>query len=89
MRGSPTRSRFSRGLICALLLAAGLLFLAGCTATAPQGGAAPTPAGLQSKMVHVTGNDHGVILLVGRSTCPWCAKDEGPPCEPERRLLLG
>jgi glutaredoxin-like protein NrdH len=77
MRGSPTRSGFSRGLICALLLAAGLLFLAGCTATSPSGGAAPTPTptGLLSKIVHVTGNDRGVILLVGRSTCPWCAKD--------------
>jgi glutaredoxin-like protein NrdH len=78
MRGSPTLSGFSRGLICALLLAAGLLFLAGCTATSPPGGAAtvPSPTGLQSKIVHVTGNDRGVILLVGRSTCPWCAKDK-------------
>jgi glutaredoxin len=78
MRGSPTGSGFSRGLICALFLAAGLLFLAGCTAISPPGGAAPTPppTGLQSKIVHFTGNDRGVILLVGRSTCPWCAKDK-------------
>ena len=78
MRGSPTGSGFSRGLICALLLAAGFIFLAGCTATSHQGGAAPTPTptGLQAKMVHVTGNDHGVLLLVGRSTCPWCMKEK-------------
>jgi glutaredoxin-like protein NrdH len=80
MRDSPNGSGSRKVLICGLLLAAGLLFLAGCTATSPPGGAAPTltptPTGLQSKIVHVTGKDHGVILLVGRSTCPWCAKDK-------------
>jgi glutaredoxin len=25
-------------------------------------------------MVHIAGQDRGVILLVGRSTCPWCMK---------------
>lgn len=76
MRGSPTGSGFSRGLICALFLAAGLLLLAGCTATTPSSGAAPTPSGLQSKIVHVTGNDRGTLLLIGRSTCPWCMKEK-------------
>jgi glutaredoxin len=76
MTEAASRSGSARILICALLPAAALLLLAGCTATAPSGGAGPAPAGVQSKIVHVTGNDHGVILLVGRSTCPWCAKDK-------------
>jgi glutaredoxin len=25
-------------------------------------------------MVHVEGRDRGVVLLVGRTTCPWCLK---------------
>jgi glutaredoxin len=25
-------------------------------------------------MVHVAGEDHGAVILVGRSTCPWCMK---------------
>jgi len=76
MRGAAAGYGAARILVCALLLAAGLFFLAGCTATSPSGGAAPTPtpAGLQSKMVHITGNDRGVVLLIGRSTCPWCLK---------------
>jgi glutaredoxin len=81
MRGTISGSGSARILICALLLAAGLIILAGCMATSPQGGGAapavtPTPTGLQSKIVHVPGNDHGTIVLVGRSTCPWCAKDK-------------
>jgi len=80
MRGFPTGAGFSRGLICLLLLTAGVLLLAGCMASAPSGGAAPaptlTPTGVQSKIVHVTGNDRGVILLVGRTTCPWCLKEK-------------
>jgi glutaredoxin len=79
VRGAASGPGSTCTLVCALLLAAGLLFLAGCTANAPPGGAAPTPTpastGLWSKIVHVPGNDHGVILLIGKSTCPWCAKD--------------
>ena len=74
MNRAASGSGSGRILICALFLAAGLLLLAGCTATAPQGGAAPTPAGLQSKMVYVGGNDRGAIVLIGMSTCPWCIK---------------
>jgi len=81
MRGTVSKSGSARILICALFLAGGLLFLAGCTAMSPQGGGAaptstPTSSGLQSKIMHVTGNDHGVILLIGRSTCPWCMKEK-------------
>jgi glutaredoxin-like protein NrdH len=71
--GAASGSGSARILICALLLAAGLIFLAGCTATAPSGGAA---TGVQSKIVHVTGNDRGTLLLIGRSTCPWCMKEK-------------
>jgi len=68
-------------LLCAIALA-GALILAGCTATAPspsQATQAPpvavtTAPALPSYMVHVEGRDRGVILLVGRSTCPWCMK---------------
>jgi glutaredoxin len=49
-----------------LLLGAGLLFLAGCTA------AAPAPAGVPAYAVHVAGNSHGTVLLIGRSSCPHC-----------------
>jgi glutaredoxin len=68
----------TRVLPVLILLAAGLLAIAGCTGTAPpeQGSrpAVTTPAGLPPYMVHVAGEDHGAIILVGRSTCPWCMK---------------
>lgn len=75
MRGSASGSGSARILICALLLAAGLLLLAGCTAASPSGGAAttPTPAGVPAYAVHVAGSENrGVIILIGRSTCPFC-----------------
>jgi glutaredoxin len=25
-------------------------------------------------MVHISGTDRGTVLLIGRSTCPWCLK---------------
>jgi len=63
-------------------VAAAALLLAGCTGIAPTGQAAPpataavtTPAGLPSYMEHVAGANRGVIVLVGRETCPWCQKD--------------
>ncbi len=38
----------------------------------------PTPTSaltsLQSKIVQVPGNDKGSVILIGRSTCPWCQK---------------
>jgi len=64
---------------CALLLAAVLLLLlAGCTILTSSGGAVPAqaPSGIQSRIVHVSGEDRGVLILVGRSTCPWCMKDK-------------
>jgi len=82
MTGIASGSGPVRILICVLLLAAGLLLLAGCTALSPSGGAAPiptptpVPTGLQSKIVHVTGNDRGTLLLIGRTTCPWCMKEK-------------
>lgn len=68
-------------LPCLLGLAAGIL-LAGCTAPVPDGGQGPgqptvtttTPAGLPSYLVHVPGEDHGTVLLIGRSNCPWCLR---------------
>jgi glutaredoxin len=51
-------------LMAVLVLGAGLLLLAGCTAAAP--------AGVPSFAVHVAGNNHGTVLLVGRSSCPHC-----------------
>jgi glutaredoxin len=62
-------------VLLSLLLGTGLL-LAGCTASAPgqgspPGGAAVTPA-VPSYVVYIPGNDHGTVLLVGRSTCPHC-----------------
>ena len=89
MTGTQRGSASARILACAIFLATGLIILAGCTATSPSGGGAastrtpiptPTPTStlstLQSKIVHVPGNDHGTIVLVGRSTCPWCTKDK-------------
>jgi glutaredoxin-like protein NrdH len=73
MRGGATGSAMGRVLLSILVLSAGLLLLAGCTATAPSTGTPSTPAGLQSKMVHVTGSDHGLVILVEMSTCPHCA----------------
>jgi len=70
-------------LPCLIAAAAVLILLAGCTATAPPGqgpqpatAAVTTPAGLPSYMEHVAGVNRGMILLVGRSTCPWCQKDK-------------
>lgn len=68
-------------LVCTVALA-GALLLAGCTATAPSSGESTQPSTvavttspvLPSYMVHIAGRDQGVILLVGRSTCPWCMK---------------
>ena len=82
MTGIASGSGQVRILICILFLAAGLLLLAGCTALSPSGGAAPiptptpVPTGLQSKIVHVSGNDRGTLLLIGRTTCPWCMKEK-------------
>jgi glutaredoxin len=80
MRRSVADSVPSPALIGILLLAAALLFLGGCAASSPSGvttpTATPTLSALQSKIVHVAGIDRGVILLVGRSTCPWCTKDK-------------
>jgi glutaredoxin len=91
MKGAAPESGTVRILTCALILAAGFLFLAGCIATSPSGGAVPattpglsptlattattpTLTSLQSKIVQVPGNDKGTVILVGRSTCPWCQK---------------
>jgi glutaredoxin len=67
-----------QALPCLPALAAALLLLAGCLGAAPPGQVSqqtvtPPPA-VPSYMVHVAGNNHGVVLLVGRSTCPWCMK---------------
>jgi glutaredoxin-like protein NrdH len=77
MTGSPSGAAPGRILLALLVLGAALL-LAGCTATAPSpapgtGPAVTTPA-VPSYMVHVAGKDRGIVLLVGRTTCPWCMK---------------
>ena len=78
MTGDVTGSRMIRILACVLVLAAGLVLFAGCTGTAPGGQGQPSVAAttpsLPSYMVLVPGNDKGSVILVGRSTCPWCQK---------------
>jgi glutaredoxin-like protein NrdH len=65
------------GLVSLALVLVFLLF-AGCTATTPSPAPGTTPAvtapAVPSYMVHVAGNNRGVVLLVGRVTCPWCMK---------------
>ena len=78
MTAAPPGARVSRLILCLLVLGAGLALLAGCTGTAPSpeqgsGPAVTTPA-VPSWVVHVPGNDRGSVLLVGRTTCPWCLK---------------
>jgi glutaredoxin len=70
-------------VVLLLAVAAATILLAGCTGTAPTGQATPsataavaTPAGLPSYMEHIAGVNRGVVVLVGRTTCPWCQKDK-------------
>jgi glutaredoxin-like protein NrdH len=79
MRGSLPGKGTGLALLCLVVLGTALL-LAGCTGTAPlldQGSrpAVTTPA-LPSYLVHIQGRDRGAVLLVGRSTCPWCLKTQ-------------
>ena len=83
MRGAASALVRVPVLFCLIVLATGILLLAGCTATAPAGGqgsqpatgSVTTPAGIPPYMVHVAGSENrGAIILVGRSTCPWCQK---------------
>ena len=64
--------------LLALLVLGSALLLAGCTGMgSPQGqapGHAVTTPAVPSYLVHIQGQNRGVVLLVGRSTCPWCQK---------------
>jgi len=74
MSGASSPRVPARALLCLLALGAVLSLLAGCTSNAPQ---APQGSNLPSYMVHVAGaNDRGSVVLIGRSTCPWCQKDK-------------
>jgi len=73
MRGPVSGSGPGWPLLCILVLAATLVILSGCSTTSSgDQGSRPVP-GLQSKIVHVPGTDHGLIFLVEMSTCPHCA----------------
>jgi glutaredoxin len=61
--------------LAALAMVLVFLLLAGCTAPASETRPAVTPAPVPSFMMHVAGSkDRGIVLLVGRTTCPWCMK---------------
>jgi glutaredoxin-like protein NrdH len=75
-RGASGRAA-GAALLSLVLLGAALL-AAGCTmppALTDQGTrpAVTTPA-LPPYLEHMQGRDRGTVLLVGRSTCPWCLK---------------
>jgi glutaredoxin len=66
----PEKSKSSR-TIAMILLGLGALvavFIILLGVSAPAHSAPPVP----SYMAYVPGNDHGAILLVGRSSCPHC-----------------
>jgi glutaredoxin len=75
-----TASRQTLGLaLLALAVLGSALLLAGCTATSPSpspGTPAVTTPAVPSYMVHVAGENRGVVILVGRTTCPWCLKEK-------------
>src|SRR5512136_901609 len=55
-------------LILLSLALGALLVLPGCMATTP-----PAPAtSYPSYVMHIPGNNHGTVLLVGRTSCPHC-----------------
>ena len=67
--GTPMPRRTTALMLLGLLALGAVLGLAGCMATAPSTPAASLP----SYVVHVPGNNHGSVLLVGRASCPHCA----------------
>ena len=82
-RGKGSGSRKEEGMsrrtmalillgLAALAVLLVFLLLAGCTALAPVAPPAATRPEVPSFMEHVAGQDRGLVLLVGRSTCTWC-----------------
>jgi glutaredoxin-like protein NrdH len=81
MTESPSKKTLGLVLVGLFVLAGVLVFILiptlGGTAPSAVAGTGPavtTPTGVQAKMVHVTGENHGLVILVGRTTCPWCMK---------------
>ena len=75
-RESPPVKSMSKLTMALIILATGAVVLVlvslllGLLSPASSTAASP----VAPYMVHVPGNDHGSVLLVGRSTCPWCMK---------------
>ena len=77
MKGRTTMRSTGIALLALVVLGSALL-LAGCTGTGTPGDQGTRPAvttpALPAYLEHIQGRDRGAVLLVGRSTCPWCLK---------------